>query len=151
TLLGRLAWVYQTRADPKRASAMLERAFLTLGVRMPVGSVGSAARTALSVAGAKAKRYIDRSRPSPERDEIELLARLHYQNARLGLEYGEPLRLMQSTFEALELSKRGASERATARARATNAFVLMGMRLREAAAREFARAEEIANEQQDPV
>jgi len=132
TLLGRLAWVYQTRAEPKRASEMLERAFLALGVRMPVGTVDRAAR-------------------APGRNEIELLSGLHYQNARLGLEYGEPLRLVQSSAEALELSKQGASARATARARAINGFVLKGMRLHDASAREFARAEAIAAEQHDPV
>jgi signal transduction histidine kinase/CheY-like chemotaxis protein/predicted Ser/Thr protein kinase len=150
TLLGRLAWVYQTRAEPKRASDMLERAFLTLGVRMPVGTVGSAARTALSVAGAKARRYVERS-GTLEHAEIELLSGLHYQNARLGLEYGEPLRLMQSSAEALELSKLGASPRATARARAIHGFVLMAMRLHDAGVREFSKAEAIAAEQQDPV
>lgn len=151
TLLGRLAWVYQTRAEPKRASEMLERAFLALGVRMPVGTVGSAARTALAVAGAKARRFVDRAGRAPGREEIELLSGLHYQNARLGLEYGEPLRLVQSSAEALELSKQGASARATARARAINGFVLKGMRLHDASSREFTRAEAIAAEQHDPV
>ncbi|MDF2697719.1 MAG: serine/threonine protein kinase, partial [Labilithrix sp.] len=151
TLLGRLAWVYQTRAEPKRASEMLERAFLALGVRMPVGTMGSAARTALSVAGAAARRYIDRSTLQPDRGEIELLLGLHYQNARLGLEYGEPLRLVQSSTAALELTKQGASPRATARARAIHAFVMMGMRLRDSSTREFAKAEAMAAEQHDPV
>jgi eukaryotic-like serine/threonine-protein kinase len=151
TLLGRLAWVYQTRAEPKRASEMLERAFLALGVRMPVGSVGSAARTAVSVATAKARRFIERSSSTLDHDETELLSGLHYQNARLGLEYGEPLRLVQSSAEALELSKRGVSARATARARAIHGFVLMSMRLRDAGTRQFARAEAMAAEQHDPV
>lgn len=151
TLLGRLAWVYQTRAEPARASEMLERAFLALGVRMPVGTVGSAARTAIAVAGAKARRFVERSARKLARDEIELLSGLHYQNARLGLEYGEPLRLVQSSAEAVELSKQGASARATARARAIHGFVLKALRLRDASAREFASAEAIATEQYDPV
>ncbi|MBX3223532.1 MAG: response regulator [Labilithrix sp.] len=151
SLLGRLAWVHQTRAEPERASELLERAFLALGVRMPVGTVGSAARTALGVAGAKARRRLNRSDSGPARDEIELLSGLHYQNARLGLEYGEPLRFVQSSVEALELSKQGTSARATARARALHGVVMTTMRLRDAGARDFARAEALASEQDDPV
>ncbi len=151
TLLGRLAWVYQTRAEPTRASEMLARAFDALGVPMPTGTVRSAARTALAVGGSAVRRWTARERRGASPVDLELLSTLHYQNARLGLEYGEPLRLVQSSAVALELSKQGVSARATAHARAMHAFVLMNLRQRSTAAREFERAEKIANDERDPV
>src|SRR5262249_17441829 len=59
-----------------------------------------------------------------ERAEVELLCDLHYQNARLGLEYAKPFRLVQSALQALEIGVANGPGPAQARARAMHGFVL---------------------------
>gem|GEM_PF-6066766 len=151
-LLGRIAWVHQTRDEPELAWRTLGDAFEVLGGSMPVESARSAARTLSQVALAELAR---RSR-SPVRTTTagrarEILSELHYQNARLGLEYGRPLRLLQSAFDARALHAPGESSRAHARARALYGFVLMALGRHDAGAREIARAREIAVALADPV
>jgi signal transduction histidine kinase/CheY-like chemotaxis protein len=146
-ILGRISWVYQTRAEPEQAWATLARAFGALGAHMPVEDVASAATTCVHIARSTLGRVIDRG-PSPERVNMDVLCELHYQNARLGLEYGKPARLIQSSVEALELSQEG-SARMHARARAYYGFVLTVLGRRDAGAREIKRAAEIAARQGD--
>src|SRR5690242_19545435 len=65
-VLGRIAWVHQTGADPDRAWDALGRAFDALGSRMPVESVISAATTSARFARFRLGRVLDRpSRITP--------------------------------------------------------------------------------------
>jgi signal transduction histidine kinase len=150
TILGRISWVFQARADPDRAWERLGAAFAVLGARMPVEDVGSAASTSAHVVRARVGRLLDR--PSRRtQGEIDLLCQLHYQNARLGLEYAKPARLMQSALESLELGERGGSASIRARTRAYYALVLTAFGRRDAGAREVASAIALATRAGDPA
>ncbi len=85
------------------------------------------------------------------RKRIDLVCDLHYQNARLGLEYGKPLRLVQSTLEALKLSERLGPTRPQARARASYGVVLSALGRRGAGAREIANGQQMAADLSDPI
>jgi signal transduction histidine kinase/tetratricopeptide (TPR) repeat protein/predicted Ser/Thr protein kinase len=146
-ILGRIAWVYQTRAEPEQAWAILDRAFGALGAHMPVENLASAATTFAHLARSTLCRFIDQA-PGPGRAHTDVLCALHYQNARLGLEYGKPARLIQSGVEAFELSKEG-SARVHARARAYYGFVRIVLGRREAGAHEIEQAKAIAARQGD--
>ncbi len=169
SLLGRLAWVHQTRAEPERAWATLDRAFSVLDARMPVESLSSVATATAQLARAKlgalfekrvsngdddgAEPHVSRSLVVPHSSSarIEVLCELHYQNARLGLEYGKPVRLIESSLESLALSRQGGSARARARALALYGFVLTALRRRDAGGRALATAKEIATRRADAV
>jgi signal transduction histidine kinase/CheY-like chemotaxis protein/tetratricopeptide (TPR) repeat protein len=152
TLLGRIAWVHQTRADPERAWATLEHAFAAVGARMPVEGAVSVVETLGHLALAEVRK---RANSLPLADDarlrFELVCDLHYQNARLGLEYGKPFRLVESTFEALTISGRLGRTRAQARAHASYGFVLTALGRRVAGAREIADARQMASELADPI
>jgi signal transduction histidine kinase/CheY-like chemotaxis protein len=153
SLLGRLAWVHQTRADPERAWATLERAFAEVGARMPTEKVASVAQTLGHLARAEIEKrashgaFVD----GDARATTELVCDLHYQNARLGLEYGKPFRLVQSTLEALKLSERLGPTRARARARALYGFVLAALGRASAGSDEITGAQRMASELSDPI
>lgn len=148
-VLGRLSWLRETSADPDRAWAKLEEAFAALGARMPVEDVASAAATSVRMARRTLDRYVTR-RGAPKPD-TELLAMLHYQNARLGIEYGKPARVVQSSLAGLEISERGSSAVARARAHAVHAVVLTIIGRREASVRQLGRARELASRAADPA
>jgi eukaryotic-like serine/threonine-protein kinase len=143
SVIGRLSWVHQTRAEPEKAWSMLDRAFHTLGARMPIEDAASAASTSAHVARARLGRLFARPRRRDQR-ETDLLCELHYQNARLGLEYNKPARLVQSSLEARELSERGGSEAMKARASAFYALVMIALGRRVAGREEGARAKAAA-------
>jgi signal transduction histidine kinase len=147
-VLGKLSWVHQTSAEPEKSWDTLGRAFATLGKRMPVEDVVSAATTSAHLARWRVGRLLHR-RNSAAKDQVDLLCQLHYQNARLGLEYAKPARIIQSSLESLELSERGGSPGARARARAFYGLVSTGIGRREAGGREIAEAKEIAARQGD--
>jgi signal transduction histidine kinase len=142
-VLGRLSWVYQTRAEPEKAWEKLGGAFAALGKRMPVEDIGSAAVTSAHLARGRVGRLLQR-RSSSTPDTVDLLCQLHYQNARLGLEYAKPARLIQSSLECVELGERGGSPGMRARSRAFYALVVTALGRREAGAREIAQAKQIA-------
>ncbi len=152
-VLGRIAWVHQVNADPERAWTALAAAFASLSARMPTENVASAAATVGHVARTA---LLSRVRPAPapptrdERDRIELLSELHHQNARLGLEYGKPLRLVESTLEALDISATLGPARAHARVRAVYGLVLTALGRSKAGQRQVAEAQRMATELVDP-
>ena len=152
-VLGRIAWVHQTRGDPDRAWEALGGAFNEVGSRLPVESAASAARTLQHLARAELNQLkgTSRARDSWGDNEIELLCDLHYQNARLGVEYGKPLRLIQSTLDALALSAPLGPSRVQARALAAYGVVLSMLGRRTAGARELAKAKAMAAELEEPV
>jgi signal transduction histidine kinase/tetratricopeptide (TPR) repeat protein len=153
TLLGRIAWVHQARADSARAWTTLDRAFATIGARMPVENTASVMETLGHLARAEVYKRGSHGAPvgGDERARVELLCDLHYQNARLGLEYGKPFRLVQSTLEALKLSERLGPAPAQARARASYGVVLTALGRRRAGMREIANAQRMASELSDPT
>lgn len=144
-MLGRIAWVHQMRAAPEEAWTMLERAFVALGATMPRETIRSATQTTAAAGRWKIRQWLGRTATRPRTpSEIDLLCELHYQNARLGLEYGKVARLLQSCFAALELCDDGAS-RTRARVHAMHGFILTVLRQRGAGAKEIALAKEIAS------
>ncbi|MCZ7682704.1 MAG: AAA family ATPase [Sandaracinaceae bacterium] len=86
------------------------------------------------------------------RERIELLCELHYQNARLGLENGRPLRLLQSTLRARALSLQlGSGPSATsARVEAQQGVVACVLGRTESAFEHLARARAAAAEVGNP-
>lgn len=147
----RIAWVHQTAANPTKSWLALERAFARIDAKMPVESVGSATRTFGNVVrGEVRKRLFSRERRR-NAAEIELLLSLHYQNARLGLEYGKPFRLVQSGLEAHELPSDASSKRAQSRAHGLYGAVLILLGRRDAGATELELAHRIASDSGDPV
>ena len=152
TILGRIGWVHQTGADPGRAWTALARAFDAIGARMPVETARSAANMLGQLTRAGILKLSRRGSVGGQaRAEIELLCDLHYQNARLGMEYGKPLRFVQSTLEALKLSEALGPSRAQARARASYGVVLTALGRRAAGAREVEGAQRMASELADPI
>src|SRR5262249_30607387 len=125
-----------------QAWAKLSLAFAALGARMPTENVSSAAMTTAHVTRSRVRRILSRSAAAEA--HTELLCELHYQNARLGLEYGRPARLIQSSLESVELSERGGSEAMRARAHAFNALVMTALGRREAGSREVSKARDMA-------
>jgi signal transduction histidine kinase len=154
SIYGRIAWVQQARAAPDLAWSALGRAFDAIGARMPVEGVASAARTLERFAVANLPRRTSRalSPPvGPRLHEAELLCDLHYQNARLGLEYARPYRLVASSVEALNIGESLGHSRAHARSRVHYGFALTALGMRRAGANELAKAERMAKELGDPV
>ncbi|NUO54259.1 MAG: AAA family ATPase, partial [Polyangiaceae bacterium] len=148
-LLGRMAWVHQTAAEPERAWAYLATAFEAVGAKMPTESAGSATSTACQLArwGGKALRVLARDGSSGRvrEEDIPLLCDLHYQNARLGMEYGKPLRLVQSTIQAMDLSAGLGPSRAHARTLAMRGFVMTALGSRKLGAADLSAARQIAD------
>ncbi|MBL9022249.1 MAG: protein kinase [Myxococcales bacterium] len=151
-ILGRIAWVHQTAAEPDESWRRLGEAFAALGQTMPVEDARSAGNTLaqlarMAISGTASTRAAAGVPP----ESIAVLCDLHYQNARLGLEYGKPARLVQSTLQALELSARLGPSRAQSRTRAMKGFVLTALGRKDAGARALGEALEIAERIGDPV
>src|SRR5262249_52634979 len=104
TTFGRIAWVHSSLGDAGRAWEALGRAFETLGLRMPVESPTTALETAVRFALQRLPFGRSRGAGDGSRAETELVCNLHYQNVRLGIEYGKPVRVVQSALQALEIS-----------------------------------------------
>jgi signal transduction histidine kinase/CheY-like chemotaxis protein len=149
-VLGRIAWVHQASADPDGSWASLDRAFAELGERMPRESARSAADTFV-VAARRGLGKLRRTRQGPHSPELSLLCDLHYQNVRLGLEYGKPLRIVQSTLAVLELSELTGRSRARARGLALYGFVLRALGRDAAGIASVAEAEAMARSLGDPA
>jgi eukaryotic-like serine/threonine-protein kinase len=149
----RIAWVEGARGNPDRAWAALDRAFTEIGARMPADGVASAARTLHGLASIElrqvARRALRLGRASTAR--IELLCDLLYQTARLSLEYGRPQRFIASALLGMRWSARLGPCRQQTRVRCLYGFVLISIGLREAGARELARAASMASELGDPI
>jgi signal transduction histidine kinase/CheY-like chemotaxis protein/tetratricopeptide (TPR) repeat protein len=139
-VLGRISWVHQNAANPERAWQKLSEAFAALGGRLPSEKVSAVVRTSVQLARSVGGRYLHR----PDRGDVDLLCELHYQNARLGMEYGKPARVIQSALQARVLSERSASPATRARARAAYAFVITALGRTEAGGRELEAAKKIA-------
>jgi len=152
-ILGRIAWVYQACADPTRAWAALEQAFFAIGALMPVETAASARDTiGQAVRGALRRRSREASLDDPRASaRIGLLCELHYQNARLGGEYGKPIRFVESTVDAVVMSESLGEGRVRARARASYGVVLTALGLSAAGIREIDAARQMAGDQHDPT
>jgi eukaryotic-like serine/threonine-protein kinase len=150
-VLGRVAWVHQTRADADRSWSTLALAFNALGVSLPIESAGSGARTLRTLA----KEALKKIRPSRaiSRSPVELavLCDLHIQNVRLGTEYMKPLRSIQSTIEVGHLSATLQPSRTLARALLFHGFVMSVLGRTAAGGDELARGRRMAIELGDPV
>jgi eukaryotic-like serine/threonine-protein kinase len=153
-LFGRIAWVHHMRAEPSAAWPLLAEAFRSLDRCLPNEAPRTVAENAaalLSQAVTPAGQRAPWTVPAADRGEAELLCELHYQNARLGLEYGKPLRTLQSVLAARDLTADLQGSRANARARAMHGFLLSATGMRERGAGELALAQEEARRLGDPV
>lgn len=143
TILGRIAWAYQIQPNAEAAWAALARAFDAIGEVMPVETPASAGKNALAFVESRLRARRALEDPS-ERATVELLCELHYQNARLGLEYGRPFRLLQSTLRAHALATRLGPSATLARMEALFGAVSTLLGRREAGAKHLAEARAMA-------
>ncbi len=118
---------------------------------MPVESARALAATLREAASVEIERFRPRRTAAEDPARAELLSDLHYQNARLGLEFDRPLRFVQSTLRALELSEVLGPSRGRARALAHYGVLLTLVGRRDAGKRELARAEQMAAEIGQPA
>lgn len=133
-IFGRIAWLHQVRGDVASAKAALSQAFEALDRHLP----GARAPDALRALADRFTQRLVPGRTLTDRDgvaEATLLGSLHYQNARLGLEYGEPVRLLVSALEARRISTSLDLPREKARTGAILGVVLTAMRQRARGAR----------------
>ena len=150
TILGRIAWAYQIQPNAEAAWAALARAFDAIGEVMPVETPVSAGRTALAFVESRLRARRSFEDPS-DRATVELLCELHYQNARLGLEYGRPFRLLQSTLRAHALAARLGPSATLARMEAHYGAVSTLLGRREAGAKHLAAARAMAGRLAEPT
>jgi signal transduction histidine kinase len=150
---GRIAWVEQARGDSGRAWAALSRAFASMGVVMPSEDATTVALTLRDVVASewKKRRLGNRMLDGAARVQTEILCDLHVQNARLGYEYGKPLRATESAIAGMRLGKLLGKSRAQARSLTVYGFVLTSLGFHRAGARTLASAERMASELHDPV
>ena len=149
-ILGRIAWAYQVHAEPEKAWSTLSAAFREIGERLPVEDVSSAASTTVNVLRARVRRGMHRaSNHSPA--ETDLLCRLHYQNTRLGLEYGKTARLLQSGLAGGAMVGADTPPATRARALAVQAFIVMALGGKELGIRGAREALEMAKHGGDPT
>lgn len=152
TILGRIAWVHQARASSEEAWSTLERAFTELGTHLPNESAASVVTLMRALATSRIKREKPgASSGAPNLTKHELLAELHYQNARLGLEYGKPARLLQSTLGMLSASAPLGPSRGRARALAYSGFIQTALIGPSVGAGALAEAQAIASKLGDPA
>lgn len=149
-LLGRISWVHDARMESDRAWEMLDLAFKAIGARMPVEDVRSAITTSARIARWSVGKVLERTTGLMD-DEIDLVCALHYQNARLGLQYGKVARVLQSSLESVALSARGGSPSTRARSEVFHALVMTALGRRDLARRSLESAQEIAARHGDAV
>ena len=113
SVLGRISWVQRSRSRPDDAWEALERAFDTLGVKMPTEDAAT---------GPTSGR---RRPPQVSSGTADVLYDLYQQHARLGLECGTPRRTLQSTTRILALANDAGPSAALARAHATYGGILV--------------------------
>jgi signal transduction histidine kinase/predicted Ser/Thr protein kinase len=150
-LLSRIAWVHQMRADPEQAWAAVSQAFETLGERVPTEKTAAMVRTAGRLALSTAQRRFAGALDAKARARLELLCALHYQNARLGVEYERPLRTLQSAIETLAIGERLGPSAHLAMAHAQYAIFMTVLGRRGAGRRHLEQARAMVELVGDPV
>ncbi len=154
TLHGRIAWVHQTRGEPdceRAAQEALDRAFATLSARSPSETPVGAAIGFAALAVGELSARVSNGDGGRGRSELELLCELYYQCARLGMEYGKPLLLVQSALCARRLAARLPPCRARARAHAMVGVVATAVGRVESGAEQLATAKAMSRELHDPA
>ncbi|MFW6086436.1 MAG: protein kinase domain-containing protein [Myxococcota bacterium] len=150
-VLGRVAWVHQMRADPDEAWAVLDRAFAELGARLPEEDARSLAQSLYAWMRAGLRRGSTPLASSAEQRRLEVLCDLHYQNARLGLEYARISRFLQSTLRVLDVASRLGVSPALAKSYAMYGFAMVALGRQRVGLRYLDRAQTTADETGDPV
>jgi len=149
-ILARQAWVYELKTDPARAWQILDAAFSELGDSMPTESPVKLA-TALFETLQNALNRGDRGREEQQqRRKRELLCQLHHQNARLGIEYNKPLRVLVSARSLQTLAHRMAPSSSVARTRAIYGALMTVVGRQRAGAAALAEAMAMAKQLQQP-
>jgi eukaryotic-like serine/threonine-protein kinase len=150
-VLGRIAWVHQMRDEPDEAWRLLERAFTALGAEVPRGSAPAMFRTAAAWARVRARPMRAPVANRVEHRRLQILCDLHYQNARLAIEYGHTRRFLQSTFAVVDLAARMGPSAALAKAYAMYGFAMTVMGRRRLGLRYLQRGERMADQIGDPT
>jgi eukaryotic-like serine/threonine-protein kinase len=150
-VLGRIAWVHQMRDEPGEAWRFLEQAFTALGADVPGGSAPSMLRTAVTWARARAGPTREPVADRAEHRRLQILCDLHYQNARLAIEYGNTRRFLQSTFAVVDLASRMGPSAALAKAYAMYGFAMTAMGRTAAGLEYLERGGRMAERVADPV
>jgi eukaryotic-like serine/threonine-protein kinase len=150
---GRIAWVEHARGKPDLAWKALGVAFDLLAVSVPRDGVASAALAIRDILWSELRGRLQPGRrlEADARADAELLCSLHYQNSRLGLEYGKLQCFIGSAVLALKLSEPLGESRARAGSLATYGFVLTALGLRANAIRSIKLAEQMAARVGDPI
>ncbi len=136
--LSKIAWTYQQLASPDRAWEVLERAFETLGLRMPSESMASVRQVLRHGVGSRLGR-----RPEGESltyAELEQACEQFYQAVRLSFESGKVVRMLQGTLECAALAQALRPGPARARALVATGIVLGLLGLRASGKRLLAEA-----------
>jgi eukaryotic-like serine/threonine-protein kinase len=149
-ILARLAWVHQLKGDSTRAWETLDRAFTMLGERMPTEGPVTVGRTLVGSSRARLAARFSSVEPA-ERERLTLLCALHYQNARLGVEYEKPFRTLQSAVAILAIGERLGPSSTMALAQAMYGMFMTVLGRRKAGARFMATAEAHAKALDDPA
>lgn len=144
-LHGRVAWAYSSVGDAEKAWEALDRAFETLGERLPVENLASALTTTFELARPHVGRLKKPALTTPRSErEVDLLCALHLQNIRLAVEYGKVGRAIQSSLISHTLSMQTHSPATRARAQVVHGFVLTAVGRREAGLKEVEEAVALA-------
>ena len=143
----RLAWIEQTRADSDAAWVLLGQAFSEFGETIPDGQAGTLVRRLAERVGRPAPRPSD----SAERERLETLSDLHYQSGRLGIQSGQPARLIEATLRGLELAEALGPSAALSKAWLMYSFILTVTGMKGSGREYWERAAKVAEEINDPV
>lgn len=148
TILGRIAWAHQALAESTRTSDALAKAFAEVARALPTG----AGRTLVDTLATAVRMQFSRAPDEAARAAlVDVLCQLHYQNFRLGAEYGEPLRALQSVVKTLELVRGFGPSREVARSHALHGVFQAATGRVDAGVRSLAHARQIAEQIGDPV
>lgn len=147
-LLARQAWVCALQPDAARAWQLLDQAFSELGDSMPTESPVKLASALLDTLQSALQRAGTRHPESARRQE--LLCQLHHQNARLGIEYNKPLRVLMSARALHSLAQRMAPLPSIARTRAIEGVLMTALGRRRAGAAALAEATAMAARLDNP-
>lgn len=116
-ILIRQAWVHELKTDAPKAWQLLDEAFSELGDSLPTESPLKLASALLETI----QSAFSKGTPAgvgPSRRQ-ELLCQLHHQNARLGIEYNKPLRVLMSARALHSLAQHMPPSPSIARTRAS--------------------------------
>lgn len=143
-ILARQAWVHDLRADASLGWSTLERAFAELGDVMPTESPVALAGTLFDTLQQWIQRGDGSETNEARRRRQRLLCDLHHQNARLGLVYDRPLRVLASTRALLSIGRTLGPSPTIAKSRAIYGMFMVVLKRQRAGVQAIAEARDMA-------